>query len=723
MIDQNVFALNPKLNNLDYCFHSFQTINDVNTHFFSSSYQYTNMKNLMADANWGTGYWSAQNVYYGNMSGIYRNCPNITNVTRALWNTKYVNWDSIDFGINEDGTFKTTHRLKNRPLGLTSKIKTIEMFWISSRGCGNVNLKNLGQLLPADPVKGLPERVSEDFVRNVQVIKDAFVCTDTSNQAHVPVLRFRIVNDDNETDYFGLFDKLTHITYNSTGTDNSKVIPFTGYKKVAMWADIKNKMFGDAATNSLNTYHNMFKDCQFEDAGDATEMPVAIPDMFFKQFHHLINCQNCFHNISFPNHQSGWRLSTNLPFKSSGDTALKYITGMHSMNSGYISTSAIKPMKGGIPVGYLYTGGQDVKVTIMGTNQDFELSDIDSLTGVGTIGSVYDYYANSAVKHTIVEEIPQENNADGSVKVKAYTITKKYFFKYNGLWKRNNTYFWVPKSTYQICCEVRHTWDDGTQKQPPRTSYYTSIAQVPASDRVAVQPLLSNQTANGLDLTYTFTAFSIEHKYFKPKQNIIQANSLFSGTTWKPYKVSYNEDHYYNKIIDSATAFETYITDVTASIGFATCWDPETQSETDWLYKLALYTNPDYSPFKYIYSGGRWSNNMKVDVNKYTFVWSYDGNFIEMAKIGAKINQDKVLRAKFGIPNDDGTRVDYQVDDIEVEKMMIPPGEVGIIKCPYYMPPDGKTSQTSVSNSVPYHQYADFRFFCPPDLVRYIGPQ
>lgn len=63
-------------------------------------------------------------------------------------------------------------------------------------------------------------------------------------------------------------------------------------------------------------------------------------------------------------------------------------------------------MKGGIPVGYLYTGGQDMNVTIMGTNQDFELTDIGSLSGIGTSGSVYDYYANSAVKHTIVEEVP-----------------------------------------------------------------------------------------------------------------------------------------------------------------------------------------------------------------------------------------------------------------------------------------------------------------------------
>lgn len=215
---------------------------------------------------------------------------------------------------------------------------------------------------------------------------------------------------------------------------------------------------------------------------------------------------------------------------------------------------------------------------------------------------------------------------------------------------------------------------------------------MPASDRPAVEPLLSNRNANGLDLTHAFSPFSITHKYFKPKQNIIQANSLFYGTTWLPYKVSYNESHFYNKIIDSATAFEAYITNVTASDGFATCWNPETGSETEWKYKLALYTNPDYSPFNYIYTNGRWSNNMKVDVNKYTFVWSYDGNFIEMAKIGKRINSDKTLRAKFGIPNDDGTRVDYQVDDIEVENMLIPPGSDGIIKCPYYMPPDTKTS-------------------------------
>lgn len=134
---------------------------------------------------------------------------------------------------------------------MTSKINTIEMFWVSSRGCGNVNLKNLGQLLPEDTANGLPERVSEDFVRNVRVLKDSFTCSDTSNQNHVPVLRFRIVDENNKTDYFGLFDKLTHVTYNTTGTDNSKIVPFTGYKKVAVWADIKAKMFGDAATNTL----------------------------------------------------------------------------------------------------------------------------------------------------------------------------------------------------------------------------------------------------------------------------------------------------------------------------------------------------------------------------------------------------------------------------------------------------------------------------------------
>lgn len=85
VIDQNVFARNTKLTDLDYCFHSFQTINDVNTYFFGPNYPHDAMRNLLVETNWQTGYWSAHKVNYGNMSGIFRNCPNLTNVTRALW--------------------------------------------------------------------------------------------------------------------------------------------------------------------------------------------------------------------------------------------------------------------------------------------------------------------------------------------------------------------------------------------------------------------------------------------------------------------------------------------------------------------------------------------------------------------------------------------------------------------------------------------------------------
>lgn len=119
--------------------------------------------------------------------------------------------------------------------------------------------------------------------------------------------------------------------------------------------------------------------------------------------------------------------------------------------------------------------------------------------------------------------------------------------------------------------------------------------------------------------------------------------------------------------------------------------------------------NPDYSPFDYIHTAGRWTPNKRKNVAKYQFYYAFDGSAGVTAKSIVDTFQGKTMP--------DGTVYDTPnvKDFVELPDMYIPDKS-----------PETKMHDIVASSNASYQQWvgdlpAPIRYFCPPDLFRYIA--